>query len=352
MSTIAAFSIKNRRIGPREPCYIIAEAGVNHDGNVETAKRLVDAAKAAGADAVKFQTGDPRNVMSDATPKAGYQRESTGNDGTMLEMVQRIAMDFDQFTEIKNYCDQVEILFLSTPFDLESVDFLVSLGMPAIKVPSGEINNVFLLRKVAEKGLPILLSTGMSWMSEIATAIEILRSGGCEELALFQCVSNYPAEPDSMNLRAIASLADAFGVPCGFSDHSLGIDLAVASVAAGAALIEKHFTLDRTMVGPDHAMSLEPTELKALVDSVRRVERAMGDGVKRPQSEEFEVRAVARRSLAAARNIKAGTIAAFSDFFALRPASGLPPQAVEQMIGRKATHDIAARTLISPDDFV
>jgi N-acetylneuraminate synthase/N,N'-diacetyllegionaminate synthase len=270
----------------------------------------------------------------------------------MLDMVKNFAMNFDQFAEIKKYCDQIGILFLSTPFDLQAVDFLVSLGMPAIKIPSGEVNNIFLLRKAAEKGLPVLLSTGMSWMSEIAGAIEILRAGGSGDIGLFQCVSNYPAAPEGMNLRAITAMGNAFGIPCGFSDHSLGIDLPIASVAAGAMMIEKHFTLNRTMTGPDHAMSLEPDELKQLVESVRRIEKAMGDGVKQPVPAEFEVRTVARRSLAAARDIKAGTIVEFSDFFALRPATGLQPQAVEQLIGRKAARDISARTHINLDDFV
>lgn len=349
--SLKPLSIKGRQIGPDQPVFVIAEAGPNHNGDPELAKRLADAAKAAGADAVKFQTGDPRNIMSDATPKAAYQRQTTGDNGTMMDMIRKIVLTFEQFRAVKAHCDKIGILFLSTPFDLQSVDFLVSLGMPAIKIPSGEVTNPFLLRRVASKRLPVLLSTGMSWMSEIAAAIEMLRAHGSGPIGLFQCVSNYPAAPEGMNLRALAAMEQVFGVPCGFSDHSLGIDLTIAAVAMGASLIEKHFTLDRAFPGPDHAMSLEPDELEAMITAIRRVERARGDGVKQPQPAEFDVRAVARRSLTAARDIPKGTIVVFEDFFALRPASGIPPMLVDTFVGRRATHDIPARALITPQDF-
>lgn len=348
---IKSISMGGRSIGPGHPCFIIAEVGVNHNGDFDLARRLVDVAVEAGVDAVKFQTGDPKRVVSDSTPKAEYQRVHTGTHGTMMDVLKDIVLSYDNFARIKEYCDSAGMLFLSTPFDLESVDFLVSLGMPAVKVPSGEITNVFLLRKIASKRLPVLLSTGMATLCEIAGAVDMLRGHGSGDIAVFQCVSNYPATPEGMNLRSIPSMSQAFGIPCGFSDHSLGIEIAMAAVALGANMLEKHFTLDRSMLGPDHAMSLEPEELKGLVRATRDVEAALGDGVKRLEPQEVDVRRVARRSLAAARDIKAGTIVAYEDFFALRPSTGLAPADVDAVIGRRAIRDIQARSLISMTDF-
>lgn len=351
MNSTRPVRFKNRVVGQNHPCFVVAEAGVNHNGDIELAKRLVDAAVDARADAVKFQTFAPQNISSDEAPKADYQKTRTGETETMLQMLQRLALPIERFAELKAYCDAAGILFMSTPFDPESVDFLVSVGMPVVKIPSGELTNCFLLRHVAATGLPLFLSTGMATLGEIGIAMDLLRASGSGDVALFQCVSSYPADPASMNLRAIPAMSAAFGVPCGLSDHSQGIELPLAAVALGANMIEKHFTLDRTLPGPDHAMSLEPTELAQMVESIRRVEAALGDGVKRPMPPESEIRAVARRSLAAIRVIEEGEQVGRQDFFALRPGTGLAPAMVEALIGRRARRTIAARALVTLSDF-
>lgn len=330
--------VGDRMIGPGQPCYVIAEAGVNHNGDLATAKSLIDAAAAAGADAVKFQTFRADAVAAAATPKAAYQKHATDAEESQQAMLRRLELSPDAHVALIARCRERGIMFLSTPFDEASVDLLVSLGVMAIKVPSGEVTNRLLLEHVAATGLPVILSTGMSDLYEVAAAVEVLRHGRCPELAVLHCVSAYPAAAGDANLRAIATLRDALQLPVGWSDHTTGTDVAVAAVAMGACIIEKHLTLDRSMPGPDHAASLEPAEFTQVVGGIRTVESAMGHGVKRPTPDELAMRDVARRSLVAATDIPAGTLVDRSMVTALRPGTGISPMALASVLGRRWPH--------------
>jgi N,N'-diacetyllegionaminate synthase len=316
-----------------ERCFVIAEAGVNHNGEVELARRLIDAAVAAGADAVKFQTFDPDLVASAAAPKAEYQRAS-GSGESQLEMLRRLALAPAAFADLFRYAETRGILFLSTPFDVTSADFLESLGVAAFKLPSGELTNHPFLAHVARKGRPLLLSTGMSDLGEVEAAVDVIRTHGDPPLALFHCVSSYPARPEDCNLRAIETMRRRFDVPVGWSDHTEGIDVALAAVALGAELLEKHFTLDRGLPGPDHKASLEPAEIGRLVAGVRAVTAARGDGVKTPTAGELATAQVVRRSLHASRDLPKGHVLRDADLVALRPGTGLAPSARSDVIGR------------------
>jgi N-acetylneuraminate synthase/N,N'-diacetyllegionaminate synthase len=338
------------RIGEGRPCFIIAEAGVNHNGSLDLAHKLIDAAVSAGASAVKFQTFCAERVVAAAAPKAAYQQQATGAGESQQDMLRGLELPPEAFTELAFHCRQSGIVFLSTPFDLESVEVLDKLGVEAFKLPSGEITNPLLLRRVAAKGRLVILSTGMSTLSEVARAVEIVEEAGCKELALLHCTSCYPAPPQTVNLRAMATLAQAFHLPVGYSDHTTGIDITIAAVALGATIVEKHFTLDKGLPGPDHQASLDPEELRALVTAVRRVELALGDGRKRPQPEEANTRQVARRSLFAARDIVAGSRLAEDDLMALRPAGGIPPTAFDMVLGRGVVHTIPVGTMLAWSD--
>jgi N-acetylneuraminate synthase/N,N'-diacetyllegionaminate synthase len=331
--------------GPRT--FVIAEAGVNHNGDIELARQLVDAAASSGADAVKFQTFRTDKLVTQTAPKAGYQKVNDGKDGSQSEMLRRLELPFRDFGLLKNYCDSRNILFLSTPFDEESADFLGTLGMPIYKVPSGELTNTRLLKRIACQGRPVIMSTGMSDLDEIETAVRVLKGQGCLELMLLQCVSNYPADYQDMNLRAMRTLSERFKLPVGLSDHTLGIEIAIAAVAMGARVLEKHFTLDKSLPGPDHKASLDPSEFKAMVGAIRNVEVAIGDGVKRVQASEADVRLAARRSLVAARQIMAGEVLKAEDLCFKRPGTGIPPGALSKVVGRCAAINIAAETVIS-----
>ena len=262
--------IGDKLIGEEEPCFIIAEAGVNHNGSVELAKKLIDAAKDAGADAVKFQTFKAESVVVKDAQKAEYQKETTG-EGSQYEMIKKLELTEEDFRELADYAKEKDIMFLSSPFDKESVDLLNELDVPAFKVGSGEITNLPLLRYIAKKEKPIILSTGMSTLGEIEEALDVIRSEGVEDIILLHCVSNYPARIEDVNLRALGTLKQAFKLPVGFSDHTLGITAPIAAVALGACVIEKHFTLDRNLPGPDHKASLEPEELKEMAKAIREV---------------------------------------------------------------------------------
>jgi len=339
-------SIGGRAVGPAHPCFIIAEAGVNHNGSVETACRLVDAAATAGADSVKFQTFTAERLVSRGAPKAAYQVQTTGGGESQFDMLKRLELPDDAHRELLDYSRRKGILFLSTPFDAAGSDFLDDLGLPAFKIGSGEITNLPFLQHVARKGKPIILSTGMAWLSEVDEAVRAIRETGHTDLLLLHCVSRYPADPRDANLRAMRTMADAFGVPVGYSDHTLGSEVALAAVALGACIIEKHFTLDRTLPGPDHRASLEPPELQALVAGVRRVEQALGTGEKRPVAGEADVARAARKSLVMARDAAAGTVLT-EDLVAIqRPGTGLPPAMLKWVIGRKLRQDVAAGTVI------
>lgn len=341
--------IGSRRIGPGQPCYVIAEAGVNHGGDPDLAFRLVDAAAAAGADAVKFQTFKAERVASPHAAKAAYQRRTTPEDEAQLDMLRRLELPFEVFAELHAYCGRQGIQFLSTPFDDESADFLARLGIPAFKVASGEITNLPLLRRLAAYERPLIVSTGMAGLGEVEAAVATAVSAGCRDLVLLHCVSNYPADPADVNLRAMDTLRAAFDVPVGYSDHTLGSEVALAAVARGACVLEKHLTLDRNLPGPDNAASLEPDELRGLIAALRRVEAALGDGLKRPAASELEMQVVGRRSIVAARDIASGTVVTEEMLEFRRPGTGLPPAMLEQVVGRIARRDIPAGSIFSLD---
>jgi N,N'-diacetyllegionaminate synthase len=342
-------SIGQRKVGVGEPCFIIAEAGVNHNGSIQVARELIDVAARAHADAVKFQTFKPEKVCSPSAPKATYQLQTTGGDESQLEMGKKLELPFEAFRELQSYCKSKDLLFLSTPFDYESADFLSELSVPAFKIPSGEITNLPFLEHIARKGCPLIVSTGMSTLDEVQRAVETIRSTGNQQLVLLQCVSNYPAQPSSVNLRAMHTLANAFDVPVGYSDHTAGTEIASAAVALGGCVVEKHFTISRDLPGPDHQASLEPDELAAMVRCIRNVEAALGDGNKRPVLEEANTAAVARRSLVAAQYIQEGTVMTEGLIAILRPGTGLPPDMRPQLVGRRVRHDIEPGTLLSFD---
>ena len=341
---VATIEIAGRRVGPGYPCFIIAEAGVNHNGDVTRAAALVDAAVEAQADAVKFQTFHAEEVATPLAPKAGYQRLTTDAAESQLEMIRRLELPPEAFRALQACCARQKILFLSTPFDHESVDLLDELSVPAFKVASGEITNWPLLEHIASKGKPVILSTGMSTLGEVEAAVRVIRGTGNDQLALLHCVSNYPAEAADVNLRAMQTMATTFGVPVGYSDHTLGSEVALAAVALGACIIEKHYTLDRTLPGPDHRASVEPAELVAFVRGIRRVEVALGHGRKEPAARELETAAAARRSVVAARDITSGTTLTETLMHIRRPGTGLPPALRAQLIGRRTKVEIPAGT--------
>ncbi|MBI4354228.1 MAG: N-acetylneuraminate synthase [Candidatus Omnitrophica bacterium] len=339
--------IAGRWVGPGEPCFIVAEVGVNHNRDLDMARRLVDAAKSAGADAVKFQAFKAERLAAACAPKAHYQAETTGGGESQLEMLRRLEFSQEANRTISAYCRQQGIWYMCTPFDEESADFLETLDVAVFKVPSGEVTNLPYLRHIAQKGRPMIVSTGMSTEAEVAEAVRVIREAGNPPLILLHCVSNYPADPADANLRAMASLTRAFGVPVGYSDHTPGIEVALAAVALGACVIEKHVTLNRNLPGPDHQMSLEPDELAALVRGIRLVERALGHGRKEPAARELETAAVARKSLVAACDVRAGTRLTEALITTKRPGIGLPPSLLPQVIGRIAAQDIPADALIA-----
>ncbi len=344
-----AILLGERRVGSGEPCFIIAEAGINHNGRLESARQLVDVAVSAGCDAVKFQTFRTEKVCSPLAPKATYQLETTGSSESQIEMIRKLELPFNAFRELHHYCGEKGIIFLSTPFDYESADFLAELPVPAFKIPSGEITNLFFLEHIARKGRPLIVSTGMATMEEVAVAVETIHAAGNRQIALLHCVSNYPADPSSMNLRAMHTLAEAFETPVGLSDHTVGTEIAFAAVALGACVIEKHFTLSHDLPGPDHRASLEPSELTNLVKGIRNIEVALGDGIKRPAAEELNTAEVARRSLVAATFIPAGAALTVEMLDILRPGTGLSPSMRPQLVGRRARVNIEAGTILSLD---
>lgn len=340
-------NISGRIIGPSHPCFIIAEAGVNHNGDIKLAKHLVDIAVESCADAVKFQTFNPEEVVSKTAPKADYQKKTTFREESQLDMIRGLELSQEEHIELQSYCRKQDILFLSTPFDKGSVDFLDGLDVPVFKVGSGEITNWSLLKYIAKKGKPIFLSTGMSFLSEVDEAIRVIYEAGNEQLLLLHCVSDYPADPSAANLRAMSTMSQAFQVPVGYSDHTPGIEVALAAVAIGACLIEKHFTLDKDLPGPDHIASLEPEELMALVRGIRVVESSLGHGKKEPDLSELNTADVARRSLVAARDIQANTKLSEELIAIKRPGTGLSPKLLPHLIGRTARIDIKAGTLLT-----
>ena len=337
-------------MGPDQRCFVIAEGGVNHNGDVGAALCLVDAADEAGADAIKFQTFRTPKLVSRDAAKAGYQCRATGADESQAAMLQRLELTDDEHRQIFAYSQRRGIMFLSTPFDMDSASFLMELGVEAFKIGSGDLTNLPLLRRAGQFGRPVIVSTGMAHLHEVEQAVATLHDAGCRQLILMQCVSNYPAEPADANLQAMRTMRDAFGVPVGYSDHTLGHDVAVAAVAMGACVLEKHLTLDRDLPGPDHQCSLTPDQFKAMVEAVRRVESAMGDGVKQPAHAEHEMRHTVRRSLAAAVDIAEGAVITEAMIAILRPGDGIEPASIDQIIGRKARRAINAGTRLGWSD--
>jgi len=346
---VSAINIAGRQVGPGHPCFIVAEAGVNHNGEVEKARQLIDAAMKAGADAIKFQTFTAESLATLNAPKAAYQRQTTGEAESQFEMLRRLELSPRVHRELMSYCHDQKILFMSTPFDQSSADMLEELGVPAFKVPSSEIPNLPLLAHLARKGKPMIISTGMSWLGEVELAVRTVYDSGNQEVALLHCVSNYPASMADVNLRAMQTMAAAFKVPVGFSDHTLGIEAALAAVALGACIIEKHITLDRRLPGPDHRLSLQPDELMMLVNGIRRVELALGSGCKEPAASEAEVASVARKSIVAAKDIPEGSKLSSEMLTLKRPGTGLPPTMCSILVGRIAKHDIPAGTMLTFD---
>lgn len=333
-------------VGPGAPCLILAEAGVNHNGSVETACRLVEEAKRAGADAVKFQTFTADALVSPDAPKAEYQRRATGAGESQADMLRALELSEANHRAILACCRRWDILFLSTPFDAGSADLLDRLGVPAFKIGSGDLTNLPFLDYVARKRKPMLLSTGMADLAEVEAAVAAVRATGNADLVLLHCVSNYPAAPADVNLRAMHTMSAAFGAPVGYSDHTLGQEVALAAVALGATVLEKHFTLSRALPGPDHQASIEPDAFRHLVRSVRTVEDALGDGRKVPAASEGPTAAVARRSLVASADIPAGAVVTAELIAIKRPGTGLPPSMHDRVIGRTARVPIASGTLI------
>ncbi len=315
---------------------IIAEAGVNHNGDLGLAKKMAVVAKNAGADIVKYQTAVPELVISKFAQKAEYQKEQTGDGESQLEMVRRIHFGFAQHRELKEYCDSIGIQYLSAAFDLPSIDFLASLDLPMFKIPSGEITNLPYLERIAACGKPVLLSTGMSEPAEIEAALQVLRRGGAGEVTVLHCNTEYPTPAKDANLKAMLDIREKFGCPVGYSDHTLGIEADIAAVALGAEVIEKHFTLDKNMPGPDHKASLSPSELMEMVCAVRRTERMLGSGHKEVSESERKNIAVARKSIVAARDIAAGEVFTADNLTVKRPGDGISPMRWYEVLGQTA----------------
>jgi N,N'-diacetyllegionaminate synthase len=345
-----AVEIAGRKIGRKYAPFLIAEAGVNHNGDMDMALALVDAAAEAGADAVKFQTFSADRLVTKQAPKAKYQLETTDQIESQYQMLKKLELREEDHRLLLERCQQKEILFLSSPFDELSADLLESLNVPAYKIPSGEITNHPYLAHVARKGCPIILSTGMSSLGEVEAAVQTIADAGDPPLVLLHCVSQYPAPPEELNLRAMHTLEAAFDVPVGFSDHTEGIEMALVAVALGASVIEKHFTLDRGLPGPDHRASLEPDDLKRLAEGIKRVQIALGDGRKVPTASERNTADVARKSLVAACDIPAGTVLKAELVAVRRPGTGLPPAMHEQLIGRITAKALAEGQLFSWED--
>lgn len=330
-------------------CFIIAEAGVNHNGDINIAKKLVDKAKEAGVDAIKFQTFRAENLVTKEAPKAEYQKETTG-DGSQFEMLKKLELSLEDHITLKRYCEEKGIMFISTPFDYESVDLLEKTDVLLYKVSSGDLTNLPLLSYIANKNKPIILSTGMANLGEVEEAVETISKAGNDRTILLHCTSNYPTAYEDVNLRAMLTMKEAFKLPVGYSDHTIGIEIPIAAVALGAKVIEKHFTLDRNMKGPDHRASIEPDELKIMVRSIRNIELAMGDGIKRCNKSEENIRKVARKSIVAGRDISKDEVITINNISFKRPEFGLKPKYVDLVVGKKARRNIKVNEFITFND--
>lgn len=341
--------IGKQTIDQHSPTYVIAEVGVNHNGDIKLARQLIDVAVESGADAVKFQTFKSEKLVSKQAAKAAYQIKNTDNDDTQYEMLKKLELSFDDFKELKTYCEEKGIEFLSTPFDEESANFLCEIGVHALKIGSGDLTNIPFLEHLSRFNIPILLSTGMGTLSEVEEALEAL---GGNDVAILHCTSNYPSPVEDVNLQVIATLAKAFNKPIGYSDHTEGNEITFASVAMGAKIIEKHFTLDRSLPGPDHQASITPEELRVLVRGIRNIEAAFGDGVKRCMPSEENTKSVARKSLVAAKDLTPGEILTESNLEIKRPGTGVPPKYFSKLLGKQVKRSVDRDQVLSWEDIL
>lgn len=318
---------------------IIAEAGVNHNGDVAIAKKLCLAAKNAGADIVKFQTWITEKIITQNVKQADYQSENTGSNLSQFDMLKKLELSYDDFREIKKYCDEIGITFASTADEQDSLDFLVDLGIPFIKIGSGDIGNIPYLRYMGAKKMPVILSTGMSTLGDVEISIQALREGGAENIKLLHCTTNYPCPYNDVNLKAMDTLKTAFGLDVGYSDHTEGIEVAIAAVARGATIIEKHFTLDKNMDGPDHKASMEPDEFRCMVKGIRNVEISLGRERKCPTEAEFEILNVIKKYIVAQKNIYKGDVFTDDNICTKRSLNGLSCKLWDEILGAKASRD-------------
>ena len=339
----------------RERVRIIAEAGVNHNGKLSLAKKLVDVAACAGVDYIKFQTFNTDLLVSKVALRAEYQIKNIGRKGSQYEMLKQLEISQNDFKELKTYCDDQKVSFLSTAFDLESIDFLINnINLEVFKIPSGEITNIPYLRKIAKSQREVILSTGMSDLHEIEIAVnELLKNGVVKDkLTLLHCNSEYPTPMEDVNLRAMQTLKQEFGLKVGLSDHSLGIEVPIAAVALGASIIEKHYTLDKSLPGPDHVVSLSPDELQSMVSAIRNVENALGDGTKRITESERKNRIAARKSIHLSKDLQMGHALVMDDLIMLRPGDGISPLEVDDIVGRRLKQGVSKYTQLSEKDLV
>jgi N,N'-diacetyllegionaminate synthase len=326
--------------------FVIAEAGVNHNGSLELAKKLVDAAKDAGADSVKFQTFISKNLVSKSAIKADYQKKLTEEKESQYDMLKKLELSFDEFDELKEYCSSRDIEFMSTAFDFDSIDFLNNLNMNIWKIPSGDITNLPYLVKIAKLNKPVILSTGMSTMKDISNAIKVFKDNGNEKLTVLHCTTEYPTPYSDVNLKAMLTIKNKFGLDFGYSDHTNGIEVPIAAVSLGATVIEKHFTLDRNMEGPDHKASLEPNELKSMIDAIRHIELALGDGIKQPAKSEMKNMDIVRKSIIAKQKINKGESLTEDNLTVKRPGTGISPMEWYKVLGTKAIQDFEEDEMI------
>lgn len=326
--------------------FIIAEAGVNHNGDINIAKKLIDEAKKAGADAIKFQTFKTENLVSKNASKAEYQKNNTKNDESQFEMIKKLELDYDTHKILIEYCKNKNIKFLSAPFDVDSIDMLYELGVDIFKIPSGEINNLPYLEKISKMDKKIILSTGMSDLGEIEDALNILSTNVENDIVVLHCNTEYPTPMEDVNLSAMKTIENAFKVPVGYSDHTLGIEIPIAAVAMGAVVIEKHFTLDKNMDGPDHKASLNPEELKNMIDSIRNIEKAIGNGLKKPSKSELKNKNIARKSIVASVEIKKGELFTEKNITIKRPGNGISPMKWYDILGTVANKNYKEDELI------
>ena len=326
--------------------FIIAEAGVNHNGSIEIARKLVDEAALAGADAVKFQTFKAENLVCRNAKKADYQMETTDGNESQFDMLKKLELTPDMHQELIEYCSQKKIMFLSTPFDIDSLRYLLQCGIEIIKIPSGEITNYPYLREVGRTGRPVILSSGMSRLDEVKAAVNVLREYGSKDITVLHCNTEYPTPYSDVNLKAMLTIKEALGVSVGYSDHTLGIGVPIAAAALGADVIEKHFTLDKNMDGPDHKASLEPHELREMIRQIRNIELALGDGLKVPSESEKKNIDIVRKSIVAKKVIKQGDIFTEENITTKRPGNGVSPMRWNEIIGQRAVRDFEVDELI------